>query len=220
MRLSIIIPVYNEAAIIGESLQNLMAVLKPWGQDVEVIVADGQSTDDTVALANAFDVTVLSAPKGRANQMNLGAQIAQGEYLLFLHIDTRLPNHFLPKVSGEWGFFRLRLSGQRRCFRMIEAAINLRTKLTSIASGDQCLFVKKSLFDELGGYRPIPLMEDIALSRALKKRAKPVIIHSPVISSSRRWEEGGVFKTIWLMWRLRLSYYCGVSPEKLRRYYV
>ena len=224
MRVSIIMPVLNEAVGIEAALQPLQSWRKAGH---ELIVVDGGSTDATREKAGPRADVVLSGSPGRALQMNLGAAHARGELLLFLHADTQLPHSALQTLPslfdhGEpgWGRFDVRLSGSRRAFRVIEWAMNIRSRLTGIATGDQGLFVCRALFEAVGGFPMIPLMEDIALSRVLKRRIRPLCLRTPVVTDSRRWERNGVVKTVLLMWRLRWQYWRGVSPEKLvARYY-
>jgi rSAM/selenodomain-associated transferase 2 len=221
IQLSIIIPVLNEAKTI---VANLHALQKATSSvSAEIIVVDGGSDDGTADLSRPYVDKVISAPKGRASQMNAGAKQAVGDVLLFLHGDTLLPDDdslvLLP--SSDWGFFRIRLSGGHIAFRMIEHMINIRSQLTRVATGDQCLFVKKKRFTQLNGFATIPLMEDVELCKRLRVNTKPMVISSPVISSSRRWEEKGIVRTVMLMWYLRALYFLGVSPSVLlKKYYV
>lgn len=211
--LSIIIPVYNEAALIQERLKQLKKIID---STIEIIVVDGVSNDESLPLARALVDRVLTAPKGRALQMNAGAKVAQGRYLLFLHIDTQLPESFLKALAAldgqEWGFFAVALSGQQFEFRIIECMMNVRSRLTAVATGDQCIFVKKELFEKVGGFKNIPLMEDVDISKRFRKMSKPYYIKQKVITSSRRWEEFGIWKTVFLMWRLRFAFFMGVDP--------
>ncbi len=221
MKLSIIIPSYNEAENIEASLKPLQSYRQLGHQ---VIVADGGSTDETQNLATPLADQVFLAPKGRARQMNAGAEKAVGDALLFLHADTQLPEITLKLIEAalgksSWGRFDIRLSGQQTMLRLVEFMINLRSRLSGIATGDQAIFVSRALFEKVGGYQNIPLMEDIALSKTLKQHDKPACLHTPLITSSRRWEEYGIFKTIFLMWRLRFAYWRGIAPEKLVNQY-
>ncbi len=222
MRISIIIPVCNEAAVIVGTLERLQRYRKAGHQ---LILVDGGSGDATVSLATPWVDQLLVCAPGRARQMNHGAQQATGDWLLFLHADTQLPEamdglikHHLQSEST-WGRFDLRLSGRHWIFRIVERMINLRSRWTGIATGDQALFVCRDTFEKIGGFASIALMEDIDLSRRLKKMAAPVCISQPVITSSRRWEERGICRTIFQMWWLRLLYFCGVTPEKLVKIY-
>lgn len=195
----------------------------------EVIVVDGGSSDNTLVFAyEAADKVIISRP-GRALQMNSGAAVADGQLLLFLHADTRLPDDAETALlsladEGEsavdfWGRFDIRLSGNRVIFRLIEWLVNLRSRLTSIATGDQAIFVTTRLFERVGAFPEIALMEDVELSRRLAKISSPLCLRQKVITSSRRWEAKGVVSTVLLMWKLRLLYSLGVSPDKLNQMY-
>lgn len=219
MKLSIIIPVLNEADHIGACLQAL-----PVDEHVEVIVVDGGSNDDTVLFATPY-ATVLSCEPGRSKQMNAGAQNASGEVLLFLHADTVLPVDAIEQIQqcitagAGWGRFDVRLSGNRLAFRVIERMMNWRSCITSVATGDQAIFVRREWFDQVAGFPDIPLMEDIALSKRLRRIQSAACIRQPVITSSRRWLQRGVTRTVLLMWKLRLYYFLGVSPQRLAAMY-
>ncbi len=222
MRISIIIPVLNEAPTIAVCLDKL----QPYrAQGHEIIVIDGGSCDGTAEAARPLADRVLVSPAGRARQMNHGAQAAQGDVLLFLHADTQLPDAACEAIfsalqtAARWGRFDVRLSGAAPGFRLIEFMMNRRSRMTRIATGDQAIFVTKDLFRAVGGFDDIPLMEDIALSRRLRKRAPAACLRQRVVTSSRRWEENGIFRTILLMWRLRLSYWLGADPARLARQY-
>ena len=223
-RLSVIVPCLNEAAGIADALEAL-APLRARG--AEVIVVDGGSADATPALAATRADLVLKAPRGRAVQMNHGARRARGETLLFLHADTRLPEHAdalvrdgLARSGKSWGRFDVRITGARFLLATIAAAMNLRSRLTGIATGDQAIFVERAAFERVGGYPEIALMEDIALSTRLKKHGRPLSIRQKVTTSGRRWEKHGVVRTVLLMWRLRLAYRLGADPEKLALRYA
>lgn len=218
---SIVIPARNEAAGIGQTLAQL-ATLRSRG--CEVIVADGGSHDDTARLAEPLADTVLDAPAGRARQMNAGAAVARGDALLFLHADTRPPDDADALVHAAladhvWGRFDVRLSGRRRIFRVIEAMMNRRSRLTGIATGDQALFMRREVFERIGGFADQPLMEDIDISRRLKAEGRPACLAARVRTSSRRWQEHGVRRMIVTMWALRLAYFLGVGPKQLARFY-
>ena len=221
--ISVIVPIYNEAKNIRQTLTPLQA----WrGKEIEVIVVDGGSSDESVALTEACADQVLTARQGRARQMNAGAKLACGDYLLFLHADTRISAAALDEVlllcrkkTSHWGFFSVRLGSPRLIYRVIENFMNWRARLTHIATGDQSLFISATVFKELGGYDDIPLMEDIAMSKRLRRICAPEIIRRAVKTSARRWEINGVLATILLMWRLRLAYFFGVSPTTLHRQY-
>lgn len=222
-RLSIIIPVLNEAGVIAATLQALQTCR---GRGHEVIVVDGGSTDGSVELAVGLADKVLSSPRGRALQMNEGARHAEGDILLFLHADTLLPPDAdwlvcwaLTCQDRAWGRFDLRLTGRHPLLRIVERAINLRSALSGIATGDQAIFLTRALFEAVGGFEPIPLLEDVALCRRLRAVSRPCRLHAPVLSSSRRWEEHGILRTVLLMWRLRLAYYLGADPAVLVKTY-
>lgn len=223
MQLSIIIPVLNEEAAIA----SVLGRLQPLRQDAiaEIILVDGGSSDATLSIARPIVDHLLQTEPGRALQMNRGAQVAQGEWLLFLHADTQLPEDFQTlmfsqiQASSCWGRFDLRLSGGHRLFRVIERMINLRSRLSGIATGDQAIFVRAETFRRVGGYSAIPLMEDVDLSQRLKPLGFPVCIKRPAVTSSRRWEQRGILATVCLMWKLRLLYFLGVSPERLVEQY-
>lgn len=222
MKLSIIIPVLNEELNLSRMDRHLQSIQQ---QVHEVIIVDGGSVDNTLAIAHELTDSVIVSQPGRALQMNSGASLASGDVLLFLHADTLLPDNAARIVSNlshrknYWGRFDVRLSSSRFVFRLIEAMMNLRSCLTSIATGDQAIFIERGLFDRVGGFPEIALMEDIEISRRLKKISKPVCIRQKVISSSRRWESKGVVVTVLLMWKLRLYYFFGASPEKLKQLY-
>ncbi|MEF8824488.1 MAG: TIGR04283 family arsenosugar biosynthesis glycosyltransferase [Desulfohalobiaceae bacterium] len=221
-RISVIVPVLNEA----ERLQSFLEHLQPFRrQGAEVIVCDGGSTDGTPGIACSGADRVLDAEKGRAVQMNSGAQAASGDILLFLHADTSLPRDVLERIEDSlhsgygWGRFDVRLSGQGLLFRLIEILMNLRSRWTGIATGDQAIFLTRDFFRSVGGFPEIPLMEDIEMSSRLKRHGPPACPRSRVHVSSRRWEERGVLRTVLLMWTLRACYALGVDPERLARWY-
>jgi rSAM/selenodomain-associated transferase 2 len=220
--LSIIIPALNEAAIIDSTLG---ALEKIKSEQIEIIVVDGGSSDRTVEIARRSADTVLIKPGGRAIQMNFGASQANGTYLLFLHADTVVPPGTIGILQQSsrrnciWGRFDIRLSGQCRIFRVVEYCMNLRSRLSGIATGDQGIFVERTTFRTMDGYPEIPLMEDIALSRKLKKISQPVCLTQKLTTSSRRWEERGIIRTILLMWWLRFRYFLGADPDKLASWY-
>ena len=221
--LSIVVPTLNEAPGIVSFLQPLQR-LREGG--VELILADSGSRDGTVAAATPLVDRVLSSPRGRALQMNAGAALAGGDVLLFLHADARLPGEAewlilegLRETGRRWGRFDVRLSGAAPMLRVVEWMMNRRSRLTGIATGDQGLFVERGLFEEAGGFPAIALMEDIALSATLKRHGRPLCLAQRVIASSRRWEEHGIWRTIALMWRLRLAYFLGAEPARLPEIY-
>jgi rSAM/selenodomain-associated transferase 2 len=220
-RLTIVLPVLNEAAIIVAALQ----ALKPLrDRGAEVIVADGGSHDGTQQLAAPLADRVIAAPRGRGATMNAGAAIGSGDALLFLHADTTLPENAdrliaMALARRAWGRFDLRIAGRHPLLAVIARMINGRSRLTGIASGDQAIFVTRAAFLSVGGFPDMPLMEDIAISRRLKRLCRPFCITTPVVTSGRRWEKNGVWRTILLMWRLRLAYYLGVEPALLAQRY-
>ncbi|HFD32566.1 MAG TPA: glycosyltransferase [Gammaproteobacteria bacterium] len=220
--LSIIIPTLNEAATIEYTLKHLAVLIKAGH---EVIIVDGGSTDATLSICKKYTQCIVSSEKGRAKQMNVGVEYASNKIIVFLHADTFLPidaNLLIAQAlkSKQWGFFCIRLSGSHLLLRLIEFFMNIRSRLTGIATGDQVIFMQKDTFKKIGGFREIPLMEDIEISRALKKFSTPACICQHVISSSRRWETQGFISTIFLMWKLRLFYFFGVPASQLvKKYY-
>ena len=222
-KLSIILPVLNEGERIAAALDRLRD-LRALG--VEVIVVDGGSRDATVQRARMRADHVISAPRGRAPQMNAGAAKASGDVLLFLHADTRLPDdadHLvldgLARSERAWGRFDVRIEGTHPLLSMIAGTMNIRSRITGIATGDQAIFARRTGFDAVGGFPTIPLMEDIALSQRLKRISRPLCLRECVITSGRRWEANGVLPTILLMWRLRLAFFFGADPKQLARRY-
>jgi rSAM/selenodomain-associated transferase 2 len=218
MKLSIIVPCLDEAAIVASSLEAL-APLRGAGH--ELIVVDGGSGDGTADIARALCDRLLVAPRGRAPQMNAGARAASGEALVFLHADTRLPPGAAEQIAlalgrRAWGRFDVRIKGDHPLLRVVGAAMNARSRLTGIATGDQAIFVRRDAFP---GFPEIPLMEDIAFSRAMRRQGWPACLRASVQTSGRRWERNGVARTVLLMWRLRLLYFLGVPPERLERLY-
>lgn len=220
--LSIIIPARNEADALPLLLGDL-AALRAAG--AELLLVDGGSEDATCALAHDRVDQLLHSPAGRARQMNQGAAAARGDYLWFVHADTRVNQEALNALlqvlqqRPVWGRFDVRLSGSGMALGVIGRMINWRSRLTGIASGDQGIFVCRDVFLAEGGYAQIPLMEDLELCRRLKRLSRPYCLRPTILTSSRRWQQHGVWRTVWLMWRLRLAYYCGVSPDKLAQRY-
>jgi rSAM/selenodomain-associated transferase 2 len=193
----------------------------------ELIVVDGGSRDATERVARQHADVVLTAPRGRAAQMNAGAAVAHGEVLLFLHADTRLPRGFDASVLAALadpgtvgGRFDVRLVPRTPLLALVGALMNMRSRLSRIATGDQAIFVRRAVFEAVGGFAPIPLMEDVALSRLLKRRGRIACLREQVETSSRRWLRDGPLRTILLMWWLRFLYFRGVPPERLRRKYA
>lgn len=220
--LSIIMPVLDESAGIDAAL----SALAPYRErGAELIVVDGGSRDGTRVRACPLADCVLSAERGRAAQMNAGRAVARGDVLLFLHADTRLPHaadtlilEGLAHSGRAWGRFDLRFD-RRGLLSLIAFMMNLRSRLTGIATGDQAFFVTRAAFDSVGGFPSIALMEDVALSARLKRVSRPLCIRPRVTTSGRRWQKHGTFRTMFLMWRLRLAYFFGADPAQLARRY-
>ena len=224
--LSIVMPVLNEAPGMAAALGALRALINNGAQ---VIVVDGGSTDATVAMAlanNSPAITVIHCGKGRAVQMNAGAAHATGKALLFLHADTSLPPDADALVqtalaSGQhvWGRFNVRIEGHSKWLPVVSALMNLRSRLTGIATGDQAIFMTYAAFTAMRGYAVQPLMEDIDMSRRLLKLSRPACLAQKVVTSGRRWDTRGAWRTIVLMWRLRFAYWRGTPPERLAQLY-
>lgn len=223
LSLSIIVPSLDE----GDAIEQTLRSLEPLRlAGAEVLLVDGGSRDDTVARAGTRVDRVLCAPVGRARQMNAGAAEAGGKWLWFLHADTPAdPDtvndlaRLLSDPGSKWARFGIRLSGRRPLYRLIAGLVNLRSSLTGIATGDQGLCVRRDVFEAVGGYPEIPLMEDVALSRALRAIARPRCLPVRLTTSSRRWEQRGAWRTIWLMWNLRWAYWRGADPAELASRY-
>ena len=221
--LTIVIPVLNEARILPDRLEALQFVRC---RDVELIVVDGGSTDDSLEISGAFCDRALRSPAGRARQMNEGAWHASGEWLLFLHADTRLEREAFEALLGalvgepDWGWFDVRIEGEHPLLSLTAAMMNARASLTKVATGDQGLFMKKALFDAVGGFPDMPLMEDVALSKALRGVAKSTVIRTPLATDGRRWDQGGWLRTVLRMWGLRFAFWAGVGPDRLANYYA
>ena len=222
MRIAVVVPTLDEAPQIAATLASARAPAL-----AECLVVDGGSDDATVAIARQAGATVLAAPRGRARQMNAGAARASAEVLLFLHADTRLPPGFDaavlaaladPAVVG--GRFDVCFDPNTPLLALIAALMNRRSRLTGIATGDQALFARRAVFEALGGFPDVPLMEDVAFSRALKRRGRIACLRQRVTTSSRRWLADGPLRTVLLMWRLRFLYWCGVAPAALKRRYA
>jgi rSAM/selenodomain-associated transferase 2 len=218
MKLSIVIPALNEGEGIHSCLQALVPLRR---RGHEVIVADGGSADRTAELSAPWCDRVVSSARGRGVQMNAGARQATGDALVFLHADTVLPPEADRLVTATlqerlWGRFDVEIEGRHPLLKLVGRAMNLRSRLTGIATGDQAIFVRRDAF---AGFPEIALMEDIAFSREMKRRGAPACLRQRVRTSGRRWESRGVLRTIVLMWRLRLLYFFGAPPERLARLY-
>jgi rSAM/selenodomain-associated transferase 2 len=225
MRLAVVVPVLDEAIAITGTLQAL-APLRERG--AVVVVADGGSTDGTPALAAPWADAVIAAPRGRARQMNAGAQAeaaTAADVLLFLHADTRLPPdadrllQLLEATGRPWGRFDVTIEGRSALLPVVAGLMNLRSRLTGIATGDQAIFMRRTAFVEVGGFPDQPLMEDVEISRRLKRIGPPLCLPHPVVTSGRRWDQRGPWRTVVLMWRLRLLYWLGMPPERLAKWY-
>ena len=239
IKLSIVVPVLNEADNLPRLIGHL-AYLNP--APYEVILVDGGSTDSSVAIAKKLikglintgqsfinwqvvDWQIIESAAGRAMQMNAGAELATGDVLLFLHADTQLPNHAITDITlavrrAEWGRFDVRLDSPAWMLKVVSQMMNWRSRLSGIATGDQAIFIKKTLFEQMDGYPQQALMEDIELCKRLKAIGKPACLQSKVITSARRWQQYGTWHTILLMWRLRFDYWRGVSADNIKqRYY-
>ena len=223
--LSIVIPALNEAAGIEAVLQALQPLR---ARNIELVLADGGSRDRPAALARPWVDAAVDAPRGRALQMNAGAAQARADVLLFLHADTRLPpladvlvlqavNR--PGGGACWGRFDVRIEGRPWMLRVVAWLMNLRSRLSGIATGDQAIFVTREAFEQVGGFPVQPLMEDVEISRRLKRLGRPACLNARVCTSGRRWEQRGVWRTIVLMWRLRWRYWRGESPARLAEAY-
>jgi rSAM/selenodomain-associated transferase 2 len=222
VKISVIIPVLNEEKSIAATLRAVVAL-----QPYEVIVVDGGSGDHTREICCDLGARVLVSERGRARQMNHGAQRATGEVLLFLHADTRLPESAFHDIAGALGNpqcpggrFDVELEGRHWMLKIIGALINFRSRTTEVGTGDQAIFVRREVFSRMGGYPDLPLMEDIAFCRTLKQLGGVACLRSRVVTSGRRWESDGVWRTILRMWALKLLYLAGVSPARLKQFYA
>jgi rSAM/selenodomain-associated transferase 2 len=222
LQISIVIPVLNEAVHLSAKLQALQ-VLR---ERCQLIVVDGGSDDSSSTLAEPMVDKLIMSSRGRARQMNAGAAQADAEILLFLHADTRLPEqaiHWIVQALAQgcqWGRFDVAFDSPKPVFKLIAFMMNQRSRLTGMATGDQALFMTRAAFTAVGGFPEIALMEDIAISKQLKKLGKPACIKAKVVTAARRWQQNGIGKTILLMWQLRLGYFLGADPDDLaERYY-
>ncbi len=220
---SVIVPLLDEAAnlpLLAAQLHELK------NQGAELILVDGGSTDNTPDLARALGLSVFKSAPGRATQMNVGAAKSSAQTLVFLHADTTLPSGALDLIEqalGQpgacWGRFDVHILGKSALLPMVAMMMNLRSRLSGVATGDQAIFVRRSTFERLGGYAPIGLMEDIELTNRLRLVQAPVCIKQRVQTSGRRWDKYGAWRTIWLMWRLRWAYWRGADPNDLAKQY-
>ncbi len=222
-KLSLILPTLNEEANIGATLEAVQPLRR---RGVEILVVDGGSSDRTTTIASPLSDAVIEAPCGRAAQMNAGAARVCGDVLLFLHADTRLPPNAdrlilegLAQSGRLWGRFDVAIASRHPLLRVTACLMNWRSRLTGIATGDQAIFVRRNAFQSCGGFPDLPLMEDVALSSALKRISRPLCLSHQVVTSARRWEKQGVVRTIFLMWRLRLAYFLGADPALLAERY-
>ncbi len=225
MLVSIIVPIYNEAATLPGFLEHLKALRAADPDSIELVLVDGGSSDESLQKIEDAGLAYRHADRGRAVQMNAGAQAARGDMLLFLHADTRISSAAIAQARQAiadgvvGGFFEVCLSSSRPLLRLVGRMISWRSRLSGVASGDQAIFVTRAAFNEVGGYAPLPLFEDVDLSRRLNRLGNFSAVDAAVITSARRWENGGAIRTILRMWTLRVLYYCGVSPARLTRYY-
>jgi rSAM/selenodomain-associated transferase 2 len=224
VRISVIVPVLREEAGINRIIAHIRAIASA---GTEIIIADGDPAGSTLAVISDASVIKVQSPKGRGIQQNQGAAEAAGEILLFLHADTELPHQAFTRIAEAMshgpsaaGAFDLGIASQRLAFRIIERISSLRSRLTRIPYGDQAIFIRKSVFDAIGGFREFPVMEDVALMRDLKRRAYPIVfIDDRVSTSPRRWERDGIIRCTLRNWLLISLYLLGVSPERLARFY-
>jgi rSAM/selenodomain-associated transferase 2 len=216
--LCIVVPVLDEAQTLAPRLQALQGLR---ARGARLVVVDGGSQDATWAIARTHADLALRAPRGRASQMNAGAAACPADVLLFLHADTALPEDADQLVGcalqgrSAWGRFDVRIDSDRPLLRLVGFMMNWRSRGSGIATGDQAMFIRHDLFVQVGGFPELPLMEDIALSKALKRHGRPACLRQRVTTSARRWERGGVWRTIFLMWRLRAAYFLGADPKQL-----
>ncbi len=223
MNISVIIPAYHENQRLIELVSQLETMT---GLGHEIIIVNGDAADDSYHDKFTSEISVIHSEKGRAKQMNAGAREAYGDVYWFLHADSELLHpleHYLKIIINldkhQWGRFQIKLDGKQLIYRVIEFMINYRSSISGISTGDQSLFIHKQLFDRVGGFSDIEIMEDIDMTRKLKKISRPVIAKKYLMTSSRRWQSRGVLRTIFLMWKLRLYYFLGVDPKKLAKLY-
>lgn len=218
LTLSIIVPVLNEASTLRVRLEALDTFRD---RGAQLVVVDGGSSDATASIAAPIADVATTAPRGRASQMNAGARIASGDVLLFLHADTELPPAADRLIAAglaeghDWGRFDVRIDSPRLMLAVVSRMMNERSHLSGIVTGDQGIFVRRQLFERVGGFPELPLMEDVAVSKILRRHGRPARIRTPVVTSGRRWETRGTWRTITLMWRTRLDYFFGADPAAL-----
>ena len=222
MQISVIVPVLNEEQSIAVTLEALLP-LAPY----EIIIVDGGSSDRTREIAGEFPVKIISSERGRGRQMNRGAREASGDVLLFLHADTRLPTSALNDINAALGDarylggrFDVELDGDHWLLPLVGRMISYRSRISKVGTGDQAIFARRAAFERMHGFEEIPLMEDIAFCRALKRLGGIACLRSRVVTSARRWEADGVWRTIFRMWILKLGYLAGVSPARLKQFYA
>jgi rSAM/selenodomain-associated transferase 2 len=221
--LSIILPVLNEAEGIVDALRPLQELRASCM--AEVIVVDGGSHDETMTRAKPWSDAVMTSRPGRGRQVNAGATKARGNIFLFLHADTRLPVDAPQAIENAvrqgapWGRFDVIIAGSLAGLSMVATLMNWRSRLSGIATGDQAIFMTRDMFLRTGGFPEIPLMEDVALSSMLRRLARPACLRQCVVTSGRRWEKHGLWRTIVTMWWLRLRFYLGADPIRLAREY-
>lgn len=221
LKISIIIPVLNEAPTIASVISRAQTA-----KNVEIIVADGGSSDDTADIAKSLGVRVIFTAPGRAAQMNAGAASATGDILLFLHADTLLPPGYdsgarraLAKPQTVAGAFELKIDASQQSLRLVEKGVNWRSNFLQMPYGDQAIFLTAATFDEIGGFPDLPLMEDFEFVRRLKKHGRIEIVPQPVLTSARRWQQLGVLKTTAINQIVIIAYFLGVSPDRLVFWY-
>ena len=214
---SVIVPLLNEEAATQPLLRHLVAL-----HAEQVVIVDGGSSDNTRRIMLDAGYQVIDSPAGRAGQMNAGAKYATQEILLFLHADTELPQNYKSELAkaNVWGRFDVRFDSASKSMAMIAFFINLRSRISGVATGDQAIFVDRDVFASIGGYPDFPLMEDVALCKRLRQLHRPFSSRARATTSARRWEQNGVINTIVMMWWYRFAYFLGVSPTKLKQGYT
>jgi rSAM/selenodomain-associated transferase 2 len=226
MKISIVVPVFNESLVLPRLMVDLAALKEDASLDFELVFVDGGSTDNTADLIQAAGLRVVNSAKGRAWQMNAGAAKTTGDVLLFLHADTHLPQNAIKTIASSlvgnvcWGRFDVRIDGKSWMLGVVARMMNWRSRMTGIATGDQAMFMTRDAFQAIDGFPEQVLMEDIEASRRLRQLSRPACISSPVVTSGRRWENRGVWTTIFLMWRLRWAYWRGQNPQLLAELYA